>query len=331
MNILVIDDSYDSRMLIKRILNKAGFEHVYTAGSAEEAFVLLGMNNPGQEPGLKADLILMDILMPGMDGIEACGRIKATEHLKDIPLIMITAKTEDDFLEAAFNAGAMDYITKPLSRVVLLARIRSALALKAEMDRRKERENELLEVTRLLETANRKLVEQSTLDGLTGIANRRRFDDFMEVEWKRAQRNDLPLSLIMIDIDVFKAFNDNYGHLAGDECLKKVAKTLQKGLKRPGDLAARYGGEEFAVVLPETNTGGAASLAEELRRRVEKLKIPHAYSPVMDVVTVSLGVATVIPKKDLLPETLIELADKALYRAKEKGRNRFEIDPATFS
>ncbi|MEW5920281.1 MAG: diguanylate cyclase [Bacillota bacterium] len=323
MRILVVDDSPFICRFIKDILEKAGYKDVLCAFSAFEAFEYLGIEN--SEIKAKIDLILMDVVMPGMDGIEACTKIKSTEHLKDIPLIMITAMTEDEFLEAAFNAGAMDYITKPLSKVVLLTRIRSALTLKQEMDRRKAREEELLGVTRLLEKANAKLQEQTSLDGLTGIANRRRFEEFIEMEWKRARRNTKPISLIMIDIDVFKAYNDNYGHLAGDDCLKQVAQALQRGLKRPGDLAARYGGEEFTVVLPETASDGAAALAEELRSLIEGLNIPHAYSSVKDVVTISLGVATIVPEDAMSCKTLIERADKALYHAKQRGRNQVRV------
>ncbi len=175
----------------------------------------------------------------------------------------------------------------------------------------------------------KQLKDQSLQDGLTGIANRRRFDEYLKLELKRAWRSQGPLSLVMIDIDAFKPYNDNYGHGAGDECLKQVARVIQAGLKRPSDLAARYGGEEFAVILPETDTKGASALAEELRKTVEALKIPHKHSPVQDHVTVSLGVAAIIPEKDIPAKTIIDAADKALYRAKEKGRNRVAVDGAS--
>lgn len=327
MRILVVDDSPVICFYIRYTLGAAGYKDIICVTSAREAFKHLALEDaaPGENNAArqaKIDLILMDVVLPGMDGIEACRIIKSAPHLRDVPLIMITAQPEEEFLEAAFNAGAMDYITKPLNKVVLLARIRSTLMLKEEMDRRKAREEELLKVTRLLEKANLKLQQQTSLDGLTGIANRRRFDEFMETEWRRARRNQTPISVIMIDIDVFKAYNDNYGHLAGDDCLRQVAQVLQQGSKRPGDLTARYGGEEFTVVLPETSLPGAAALAEELRAQVEGLKIAHAYSSVSDVVTISLGVATAVPDDSLPAETLLDCADKALYQAKQKGRNR---------
>jgi len=325
LTILIVDDSQDSRLLIKTFLNKAGFDDVIPLESPFQAFDFLGLENSGE--ALNVDLILMDVLMPDLNGIEACRRIKAADHLKDIPLIMITAKTEDSTLDEAFNVGAMDYITKPISKVVLLARIRSALVLKGEMDRRKDRETKLLETTRQLEAANAKLKEQSNLDGLTGIANRRRFDEYIDLEWKRACRRGEPLSLVMIDIDHFKAYNDNYGHLAGDDCLKQVAQALRRVVKRPADLVVRYGGEEFAVVLPETHLEGAAALAEELRSAIEDLGIPHAYSPILDKVTVSLGVDTRYPQPSGQLQELVSRADQALYRAKEAGRNRVAIAP----
>lgn len=322
MEILLVEDSRFSRIHIETLLKKAGYENIISTSSAYEAFKILDLNG---ENGERVDLILMDIIMPQMNGIEACSHIKSHEHLKDIPVIMITAKTEVKVLEAAFNAGAMDFISKPLNETELMARIRSALVLKQETDRRKTREDELLKVTRLLEEANQKLRAQNYLDGLTGIANRRRFDEFIDVEWRRALRNSRSLSLIMIDIDVFKAFNDNYGHLEGDDCLKKVARTLRDGLKRPGDLAARYGGEEFVALLPETNSKGAFEVAEDLRSRVEGLSIPHAYSSVSGSVTISLGVASIVPDMRISMDTLIKSADRALYRAKQKGRNRVEV------
>ncbi len=329
MKIMVVDDSPFICHFIKDTLSKAGHKDIIFADSASEAFEHLGLDNPGKEE--KISLVLMDIIMQGMDGIDACTHIKSKDHLKDIPLIMITGKTEDKYLKAAFNAGAMDFITKPLSQTVLVARVNSALMLKQEMDRRKAREEELLGVTRLLEEANTKLQELSSIDGLTGIANRRFFEQFLEKEWKRALRYFRPLSLIMIDIDVFKAFNDNYGHLAGDDCLRQVAQALQDAIKRPGDLVARYGGEEFAVVLPETETDGALSLAETLRLAVESLNINHMFSLVCNIVTASLGVGTMVPDCLTSPKTLIEHADKALYIAKQKGRNQVQAYSPTIT
>jgi diguanylate cyclase (GGDEF)-like protein len=162
----------------------------------------------------------------------------------------------------------------------------------------------------------------SYFDGLTGIANRRYFEDIAGREWRRAAREESPISLMMVDIDFFKNYNDMYGHLAGDECLQKVAKTLKEHLKRPGDMVARYGGEEFVILLPDTDAKNATTLAEGLRRRIEKLGIEHAESFVSDVVTISLGVACVLPNENISLSVLISNADRALYRAKKAGRNR---------
>ena len=320
MKILIVDDSAPNRYGLQSILMEADYHNIEMAISPFEAFKLLSFDSPVGY--VDVDLILMDILMPGMDGIEACSQIKTRPHLQDIPVIMITSQTELGLLDAAFSAGAMDYIVKPVQKVELLARVRSALTLKKQMDKLKAREQELLEVTRKLEAAYEQLREQSTLDGLTGIANRRHFDEYIEVEWKRAQRDHKPLSLIMADIDVFKSYNDNYGHQAGDECLRKVAARMQLLFKRPGDLVARYGGEEFAAVLPETDLTGAIRVAEKIRNAVEALAIAHAYSIVSKWVTISLGVATAIPTSDSCCEELIKKADQALYRAKQRGRNR---------
>lgn len=322
MKILIVEDSQDSLILIKSILKKEGYRDILTARSAQEAFEQLGIGNPRGEN--EVDLILMDIVMEGMDGIEACRQIKSSPPFKDVPVIMVTAQTGLEDLKKAFQAGATDYIRKPYNRVELLARVRSSLSLKSEMDQRKAREKELLEVTRLLEKANRELQDLAHLDGLTGIANRRRFEEYYGVEWRRAQRDFSALSLIMADIDYFKAYNDNYGHQAGDDCLKKIAKNLQSGLRRAGDLVARYGGEEFITVLPGTGEKGAVTVAEVLRRGVITLAIPHHYSRVSDIVTISLGVATVLPGPDFSPEKLVLAADQALYQAKEEGRDRWK-------
>lgn len=173
----------------------------------------------------------------------------------------------------------------------------------------------------------KQLRDQSLLDGLTGIANRRRFNEYLELEWNRALRNKKPLSLVLLDIDMFKPYNDNYGHAAGDECLKKVARALQENLKRPTDLVARFGGEEFAVILADTDAAGAAAMAGKLRQKIETLNIAHAHSPVCDKITASLGAASLVPDEKTSVDTLIDLADKALYRAKRAGRNRVVSAP----
>jgi len=179
--------------------------------------------------------------------------------------------------------------------------------------------------TSQLAEANRALQQLSIIDALTGIANRRRFDEVLETEWRRAMRSAASISLILIDVDFFKSYNDSYGHQAGDECLRVVAQTLNQVINRAGDLAARYGGEEFAVILQGNSEHGAIKVAEILRERIEALKIPHGKSDASDFVTVSLGTATIFPEYNLSSATLVEEADKALYLAKEKGRNRVEV------
>jgi len=324
MAIVIVDDTIFSLEIIKAFLIKEGYLDVITVKSARELYELVdGYSDRGM---VEIDLILMDIIMPDIDGIEACRNIKKREWLADVPVIMVTATTEKDNLQLAFSAGAMDFIKKPLERVELVARVRSALRLKHETARRKARETELLEVTRQLQAANERLLHLTFLDGLTGIANRRHFDEELLQESRRAKRDKTPLSLIMLDIDYFKAFNDTYGHLKGDDCLKIVTSTLKKTLKRPGDLLARYGGEEFAVVLPNTGEVGAAVIAEELRASIESASIIHINSLCADYVTVSLGVVTRCPEQDETPDDMILAADRALYRSKHEGRNRVSCD-----
>lgn len=313
MRILVVEDTKNMRDLLGFILGKAGFHDLLFANSAANAFEELGMDG-SQNGSSEIDLILMDVVMPEMDGIEACRQIKGKDNLKDIPIIMVTGMEEADGLLPAFEAGAIDYIKKPIDRTELSVRVRSALRLKQEMDARKVAMVQL-------EEANNKLQLLSSLDGLTGIANRRAFDEFIDREWRRSIREKTPMSLLMSDIDFFKKYNDGYGHQAGDNCLKKVAKVLSNCVKRPGDMVARYGGEEFVVVMGNTSIDFASKLAEQLRSAVVQLKIRHAYSDVADFVTLSIGAASLVPAPGLSYETLINDADKALYRAKENGRN----------
>jgi diguanylate cyclase (GGDEF)-like protein len=189
-----------------------------------------------------------------------------------------------------------------------------------------ERTNrELTQIRQQLTVTNTQLERLSTLDTLTGLANRRRFDEVLRQEWRRSAREGAPLSLVFCDIDFFKNFNDGYGHLAGDECLVKVARAVNAVSNRPGDLAARYGGEEFVLVLSGTAEEGALALAEKLRARVDELRIPHAHQELGPHVTISLGVASVVPRPGSFPEELLDLADRALYAAKEEGRNRVKV------
>jgi len=318
MKILIVDDSRMFRNLIQTLLNDSGYKNVEWVDCAEGAIKYFGMNGDGEPDPKGTDLVLMDVIMKDMDGIEACRRIKSDKRLNDIPVVMVTSISEKKSLQKAFEAGAIDYITKPFDHVEVRVRVGSVLRLKREIDERKDRERELA-------IANEELKRLSSLDGLTGIANRRYFDEHIEEEWRRAMRESKPLSIMIIDIDFFKPYNDHYGHQGGDGCLKQVAAAINDYARRGGDFAARYGGEEFVITLTDTDRDKAASMAEKLCEAVESLRIPHERSKACSVVTVSIGVSTVKPNAEMTPATLIELADKALYRAKEKGRNRAQV------
>jgi diguanylate cyclase (GGDEF)-like protein len=324
--ILAVDDSRVARAVLTALLNAAGYPDVRAADSVGSAFALLGVDTVAPAAG-EIDLILMDITMPEVDGIAAIRQIRATAALRDMPIIVVTGRVEPENLKMAFEAGAMDYITKPLHEIELVARVKSALKLKDEMDQRKARERELVQVLQQLEAANRLLEHSSATDGLTGVANRRQFDSVLAAEWARASRDRTWLSLIMVDIDNFKQYNDTYGHQGGDACLKTVADILVSGLHRSADLVARYGGEEFAIILPGTELEGTLTVAERLRARVEQVGIVHATSQVSDHVTLSLGVAAMLPRRDGTQASLVATADKALYQAKQEGRNRVRPAP----
>lgn len=271
---------------------------------------------------INATVILQDLIMPDVDGMTLVRFFRANEPTKDIPIIVLSSKEDPVIKSDAFANGANDYLVKLPDKIELIARIRSHAK---HYQMKMERDSAffaLRELQKQLEASNTELQRLSSMDGLTGLANRRSFDKKLLEEIKRGTREKTELSLIMIDIDFFKPFNDTYGHQGGDDCLKKVANALDKIASRASDMAARYGGEEFAIVLPLTNKSGSLSIGERLRAGIEGLKIPHEASKVTSTVTISLGCATIIPDRDTTPAMLIEMADKALYCAKDSGRNK---------
>jgi diguanylate cyclase (GGDEF)-like protein len=290
-SILIVDDNPINIQILNEILNA---EHeIFFATNGHDALKITVKEQP--------DLVLLDIMMPDMDGYEVCRRLKSEPSSKLIPVIFVTAMGEEKEETKGFALGAVDYITKPVSAPIVKARVHTHLQLKRQQDL---------------------LRAQSCVDGLTCIANRRRFDEVLVTEWGRSVREQTPLSLIMMDIDFFKQYNDHYGHLGGDDCLKKVAQTLCQTLKRCTDFVARYGGEEFVCLLTNTDFDGGKTAAEKLRKSVEDLAIPHEFSQAAKVVTISLGFATIDQSSGNMPKKLIETADKALYEAKQSGRNR---------
>lgn len=247
------------------------------------------------------DLIILDVIMPGMDGHEVLRRLKREEQTTDIPVIFLSGRDQEADEKTGLELGAVDYWTKPVNIDIARIRAHNHLELKRHRD---------------------VLSRMALTDSLCGIPNRRSFDERLEREWRRAIRSQQPLSLVLIDVDHFKVFNDHYGHPAGDACLRRVAQTIDECLERPGDFAARYGGEEFACILPETGRQGAAVIAEKLRCAVLDAAIGHIQSPTRAVVTISGGIATQDHVGASCHNSLIADADSALYTAKKEGRNR---------
>jgi len=317
MRILIIDDCKTTVLHLAQVLNGAGYPEVLSASAFEDGFRILRDMDKARLP---IDLILMDVDLPGTDGIAGTLTIKSHREFEDIPVIMVTGHDDEATFDRAFAAGASDFILKPVGRVELRARIRSALQLRREMLKSKEREREL-------ERLARKLERMSNQDGLTGLANRRCFDDTLIKEWVRNGREDRPIGLLMIDIDHFKLYNDALGHVDGDACLCAVAQAILGAVHRPGDLVARYGGEEFVVVLPNTDFKGARAVADNIHASLASTCLSHPNSSAGCTVTVSIGVATGVPTCQNAPEHLVQAADRALYLAKQAGRNRTETLP----
>jgi len=294
IEVLIVDDSPVNIKFLGAALRDSYKVRFATTG--EKALEIASSESP-------PDLILLDIVMPNMDGYEVCKRLKGNDRTRKIPVIFITAKGETEDETKGLELGAVDYIIKPFSLPIVKARVNTHVKLKKKSDY---------------------LEKLTYLDSLTNIANRKRFDEFVQQEWSRAMRNQTVLSMVLMDVDFFKNFNDNYGHSAGDECLARIAQSLTDTLARSTDFVARFGGEEFIAVLPETNFEHAGEIAEKMRFNIENLNIQHSHSDVCQMVTLSLGVATTIPSRCSTAADLIKAADDALYKAKARGRNQVE-------
>jgi len=313
MKALIVEDTATSLALVSTLLERMNIEPL----PAREG--LAGLALFEQE---RPDLVLLDIVLPGIDGYEVARRIRALEKPGEwTPIIFLSAMTKDEDLERGIEAGGDDYLFKPVSEAVFGAKVRA-------MQRIAQMRYSLVVLTRKLDAANRELTRLSAVDGLTGIANRRQFDEALSREWRRCLREREPLALLMCDVDLFKQYNDRYGHPAGDECLKQVAATLRANLRRPADVVARYGGEEFAAILPGTSVEGAARVAESMRAAVLALGLVHDDSAA-GAVTVSIGLVAVVPEQAGAPADVVGAADAALYEAKRRGRNGVFVSGAT--
>ncbi|MFC1837420.1 diguanylate cyclase [Thermodesulfobacteriota bacterium] len=278
---------------------------------------------------INATVILQDLVMPEIDGLMMVRYFRVNKATAQIPIMVLSTKEEASIKSEAFKLGANDYMVKLPDKIEMIARLRYHSKAYISQLERDEAFRALEESKAKLAEANRTLQKLSALDGLTGIANRRSFDETLSKEWHRAMRNEKSLGLIMLDIDFFKLYNDHYGHQGGDDCLKQVAMGLDSAIHRDTDFLARYGGEEFSAILPDTDLDGTMKVAEEMRLAVKNLKLEHAKSKVTDIVSISIGVSAVVPLQATKPEILVAAADQALYKAKEDGRDRVKSGKIT--
>ena len=253
------------------------------------------------------DVILLDAMMPVLDGFDCCSQLQNLPNGDHTPVLIITALEDRESVDRAYEVGASDYVTKPIHWAVLRQRVRHLIEQSC--------------LRQQLEAANQELQRLVSIDGLTQVANRRCLDEYLDQECKRASREQIPISLVLCDIDFFKNYNDNYGHQEGDRCLQEVAQAISKSTNRPADLVARYGGEEFVIVLPNTDARGGMNVAIRATEVMRSLKLPHSDSTVAPYVTISCGVATLLPSQEFTPTDLLKAADRALYKAKAEGRN----------
>ncbi|MCP8897772.1 diguanylate cyclase domain-containing protein [Gilvimarinus xylanilyticus] len=306
MKILLVEDSATLRHAMSQYVLDAGHTPLL-AESGEQALQLL--------EDTPVDMIIMDVEMPGLNGFETTALIREWLGSHWIPIIFVTGMSDDDDYRQGIEAGGDDYLIKPVSKMIITAKIR---AMERIADMRDQ-----------LNRLNGELEALSQLDSLTQVLNRRTFNEQAEQQWLLAGRKQTPTCALMIDVDHFKLYNDHYGHPAGDVCLKQVTDAIKSCLHRPFDLLGRYGGEEFVVLLPETDAQGAERVCQCIKKAVAQLDIEHQMSPVERRVTVSIGVAGCAHPRGYSLENVIKSADRALYRAKHTGRNRHVVDEMT--
>lgn len=306
MRILLVDDVHLERMQLAMRLQRLG-HIVEVAGSGQEAIEKYAQFTP--------DLVLLDVSMPAMSGTEVAKTIRDQDP-DWVPIIFLSGHDEPEMIATAIDMGGDDYLVKPVNKIVLIAKLKA-------MQRIVQMRRELKRTHEQLASANARLSELVNEDGLTKVANRRFLDQklFELISWHG--RNNLPMTMVMIDVDHFKAFNDSYGHLEGDRCLQSIAAELKMTFSRAGELVARYGGEEFVVLLSHCDKTRAVKECERLKQRVQLLEIPHVQSPTSEWVTVSQGMVSWIPTGLETPDNMYQIVDKVLYKAKAQGRNRF--------
>lgn len=316
MKILVADHSASNRELLGEYISELGHKPIY-ADNGSQAVEMFGKEGP--------DLVIVGINMPKMDGYEVAVAIRQScyNFSQWVPIFLLCERVDDECIAKGIESGADDYLIKPISPVFLKAKIKAIRRLVTLRENLMDYGKQLQDVNYKLQSTNQLLSELSLKDPLTRLGNRRAFEETLLRSCRTSSRVGKPLSLLMIDVDFFKKFNDTYGHQAGDICLQQVAQCIEQQLHRASDFAARYGGEEFAVVLPHTPNDGALFVAAQIQTRIADLTIKHEASDA-GIVTASIGVATSNLSEDVTPESIVAAADAALYVAKENGRNRVE-------
>ncbi|MDZ4734603.1 MAG: diguanylate cyclase [Nitrospirota bacterium] len=296
-NVILVDDSLDDCLLVGTYLKSADYA-VVTANSAKEALQYLKGLTEGESLA-PIDLILLDVRMPGFDGLDACTRIKSMQQFEAVPILMVSVDTTPGTIQLAFRRGAVDYIRKPVIKAELLAKIAMVLTIQEDANQRAQ---------------SQKMVPQKTniqvplsSDILTGIMNCWSFDEFFEQEWGRAAQKHLPISLLFLTLENFKAFNDTYGYTTGDECLQKIAQAAQETFTQPGQVVARYRGAEFVVLLSGTGAEDATPMADHLQKTIEALDLGP---------TVAIGVATAYPPQGTSHTALLTSAKNAIFNRK---------------